>query len=76
MVYPKELMRKKELLELGFPESYIDRAIAAPGQRFAFKVNPSKKNSPYIFDTPKFEKWRKEDEEQQIKARKMRKHVM
>ena len=76
MVYPKELMRKKDLIKMGIPEAYIDRAITDPNQSFAFKINPMKKNSPYIFDTKKFEKWREEDEKQQMKAKKMRMQVM
>lgn len=76
MNYPKALMRKKEMISLGFPETYLDRAAASPGQSFAFKLDPSKKNSPYIFNTLGFEEWRKKDEELQAKARKMRTQVM
>lgn len=76
MEYPKELMRKKELVGMGIPESYIDRAIAAPGQSFAVKINPLKKNSPYILNTKGFEEWRKKDAELQMNARKLSMSVM
>lgn len=68
MEYPKPLMRKKELIKMGLPPQYLNRAIAAPGQTFAFKLDPTKKTSPYIFDTQKFEKWRAKDTETQNKA--------
>ncbi len=58
MEYPKPFMQKKELMDMGLTLQYLNRAIAAPGQTFAFKLDPSKKTSPYIFDTQGLEKWR------------------
>lgn len=58
MKYPKEIMRKSDLVEMGFPEEFLDRAYRCRGQTFAQKIDPSKKNSPMIFDTGGFEKWR------------------
>ncbi len=72
MEYPKPFMRKKDLLDMGLPPQYLDRAIEAPGQTFAFKLDPSKKTSPYIFDTQGFEKWRVKDAAMQNKAMQRR----
>ena len=59
MQYPKKVMKLTELVkEMGFPEEYLQRAYRLPTQRFAGKMNPMKKNSPIIFDTEEFEKWR------------------
>ena len=37
MEYPKPFMQKKELMDMGLTLQYLNRAIAAPGQTFAFK---------------------------------------
>lgn len=58
MDYPKEIMRKTELMEMGFPEELLLRASREKGQTFAFKLNPLARNSPLLFDTVGFEKWR------------------
>lgn len=58
MEYPNKMMRKKELLEMGFPEELLDRAYREKGQTFAYKISPTKKNSPIMFDTAGFERWR------------------
>lgn len=59
MEYPKKIMRKTELMAIfGFPEEFLDRAYRQRGQTFAQKLNPTKRNSPIIFDTVGFEKWR------------------
>ena len=68
MEYPKPFMQKKELMDMGLSLRYLNRAIAAPGQTFAFKLDPSKKTSPYIFDTQGLEKWRVRDTMMQNKA--------
>lgn len=61
MEYPKPIMRKTELMAIfGFPEELLDRAYRQKGQDFAQKINPTKRGSPIIFDTAKFEKWRME----------------
>lgn len=69
MEYPKPFMGKKELMKMGLKLQYLNRAIATPGQTFAFKQDPSKKTSPYIFDTQGFEKWRVKDTVMQGKTR-------
>ena len=48
MKYAKKVMRKSELCEMGFPEEFLDSAY-----RESYK-----KNSPIIFDTEEFDKWR------------------
>ena len=68
MEYPKPFMGKKELIQMGLTREYLNRAIATPGQTFAFKQNPTKKTSPYIFDTQGFEKWREKDAVMQNRA--------
>lgn len=68
MEYPKHFMKKKELMDMGLTLQYLNRAIAVPGQTYAFKLDPSKKTSPYIFDTQGFEKWRIRDATMQNKA--------
>ena len=67
--YEKDIMRKCELIEKhGFPRELLDRAYRAPGQRFAQKTNPAKRNSPIVYDTEEFEKWRQKDIEMQSRA--------
>ena len=58
MEYPKKNMRRTELLKMGFPEELLDRAYREKGQTFAYKISPTKKNSPIMFDTVEFERWR------------------
>lgn len=58
MEYPKKNMRRTELLKMGFPEELLDRAYREKGQTFAYKISPTKKNSPIMFDTAGFERWR------------------
>lgn len=58
MEYPKKIMRIKELRKMGFTEKFLLNAYRIPGQRFAMKENFLKQNSPIIFDTDEFEKWR------------------
>lgn len=59
MKYPKPVMRLTELKEeMGFPEEMLMNAYRAKGQTFAQKMNPLKSNSPIVFDTEEFEKWR------------------
>lgn len=68
MEYPKAIMRRKELVEMGFPYELLDRAYRAPGQKFAQKINPYKKTSAVIYDTAEFEKWRSKEQEKENKA--------
>jgi len=72
MEYPKPFMGKKELIKMGLPPQYLNRAIAVQGQTFAFKLDPSKKTSPYIFDTQGFEAWRIKDTAMQNKVNQRR----
>lgn len=61
MQYEKAIMRLTELKKKGFPEEFLLRAYRIRGQRFAQKQNPFKRNSPIIFDTEEFEKWRQRE---------------
>lgn len=61
MEYPKEIMSMKELMKMGFPESTLRKAhteALITKQTWAFKQNVSARNSPILFYTPGFEKWR------------------
>lgn len=58
MKYPKPIMRMKELTKMGFPEKFLLEAYRTMGQTFAQKIDPLATNSPIIFDTEEFEKWR------------------
>ena len=58
MEYPKAIMRKTELMAMGFPEMLLQIAYLTKGQTFAQKIDPTQKNSPIIFDTAGFEIWR------------------
>ena len=66
--YPKQIMRMSELMDLGFPEEYLLYAYRHPSQRFAGKMNPTKRNSPIIFDTEAFEAWRIKQIEMESKS--------
>lgn len=58
MEYPKQVMKQSELLKMGFPEAFLQMAYLTKGQTFAQKIDPTVRNSPIIFDTSGFEKWR------------------
>ncbi|MCI9439318.1 MAG: hypothetical protein HFH85_19660 [Lachnospiraceae bacterium] len=58
MEYPKPVMRLQELQKMGLPKEFLFSAYRSKGQTFAQKINPLKPNSPIIFDTEEFEKWR------------------
>lgn len=58
MTYPKPIMRMTELEKMGFPREYLLRAYRTKNQNFARKINGTKPNSPIIFDTEEFDKWR------------------
>lgn len=72
MKYPKNVMNRKELIQMGFSESYLMRALSTPDQTFAWRQNPANRTSPILFDTAGFEEWRVKDCQMQEKARKMR----
>ena len=65
--YPKPIMKTSELVEMGFPEKMLLNAYRVKGQTFAQKSDPTKRNSPIIFFTKQFEKWR--EEQQRIENR-------
>lgn len=58
MNYPKKVMKMTELEKLGFSRAHLEYAYRRKGQTFAFKMNPTKRNSPILFDTEEYEKWR------------------
>lgn len=68
MDYPKAVMRVKELEKMGFPHEYLMRSYYSINQNFAWKMNPIIKNSPILFDTAGFEKWRLKDVQMQTSA--------
>ncbi|MCB6414522.1 hypothetical protein LI221_05485 [Faecalimonas umbilicata] len=76
MKYPKEIMRKSDLIKMGFPEELLDRAYRCRGQAFAQKIDPSKKNSPLIFDTAGFERWRLDQIKAEQQSMRMREGVI
>lgn len=58
MEYAKPVMKMSELKAMGFPDEFLMYAYRFKDQRFAWKMNPTKKNSPICFDTTEFDKWR------------------
>lgn len=52
--FPKNQMRIRELMELGYRKRELMEAYMAHGQVFARKEDPARKNSPIIFDTDGF----------------------
>lgn len=63
MVYPKPIMRLKQLKEMGIPESVLLRIYRTRGQKVAKKISPGKRNSPLIFDTAELDKALREERE-------------
>ena len=51
MIYPKPIMRIKELKAMGLPEETLMRIYRTRGQKAAWKISPGKSNSPIVFDT-------------------------
>lgn len=76
MKYAHPVMSKKELIGMGFTRAYLDRAIAVPGQTFAWRLNPANKSSPVLFDTEAFERWRLREIAVAERARRQRQGVM
>lgn len=59
MLYPEKIMRASALEEyLGMSRGTLARLVHFPGQKFAFKLYPEKRNSPVLIDTEAYEKWR------------------
>ena len=61
MTYPKQVMRQAELEAMGFSKTYLMRVFRLNNRAIAWKMNPAKRNSPIIFDTEEFEKFRKNE---------------
>ena len=72
MKYSKKVMNRKELMSMGFSETYLMRAFSTPNQTFAWRDNPANRTSPIMFDTDGFEEWRIRDCNMQERARTMR----
>lgn len=58
MKYPKSIMKISELKRMGFPEQFLLNAYFSENQKFAWKMDVSKRNSPILFDTELFEIYR------------------
>lgn len=57
MEFERPIMRKSALMQMGFSEQILDTAYRDRNQRFAWKINPTKQNSPIEFDTKGFGAW-------------------
>lgn len=68
MKYPKAMMKIKELMDMGIPESMLMNAYREKGQNFAQKIDPKRSNSPIVFDTAEFDKWRMKMQRAENKA--------
>lgn len=55
--FPKPVMKMAELTDMGIPKEYLLKAYRDRNQTFATKIDPTKRNSPIIFDTDGFKKW-------------------
>ena len=60
MTYPKQVMTTKELLEMGFPLTYLKEVSNRHGQKVAWKKSPAK-NSGFLWDCEQLEKIRQAD---------------
>ena len=67
--YPKAVMSRSELEEMGIPRGILERAYADPKQDFAQKVNPMLKHSKIMFVTEGFEAWRQKQQQLERRAR-------
>lgn len=58
MDYPKPIMKKTELVKMGFAAGYLMRIYREVGAPVAWKMNPGSKhgNSPILFNTQELEK--------------------
>ena len=70
ITYPKAIMSRTELEELGIPRTLLERAYADPKQTFAQKLNPLKKHSKIIFMTDGFEEWRQKQADIERRGRR------
>ena len=58
MEYPQKIMKLTQLVKEGFPKEFLMDAFRDPEQDFAWKINPLAPNSPILFDTEAFERYR------------------
>lgn len=56
--YPKKIMKITELMDIGFPKVYLMNAYQDRNQKFAWKMDVTKKNSHILFDTDGLEEYR------------------
>ncbi len=68
--YPKRIMRLSELEKLGYTKEYLMKQYRIRGQKFAKKQDPTRRNSPIIFDTELFE--RQQQRQQELENRQIR----
>lgn len=62
-----------EMMELtGYSRDRLINLYYKPGQRYARKMNPTKRNSPIEFNLPLFKKAEEKDIEMQARARERR----
>lgn len=76
VTYPKPVMRKAELVKLGYPEEWLMDAYNDKTQDFAWKIDPTKSNSPIIYDTDGLEKYRQKTIDLQSQMRRRGRMVM
>lgn len=57
----KKIYRLKELRAMGYPTEYCRNLVHIPGQKFAWKQDPRKKNSPILIDLDEFLKFREKE---------------
>jgi hypothetical protein len=58
MEYPKQVMKIRELEKMGIPTRFLMDAYRSKDQRFAWKQDMTKRNSPILFDTAGLEEYR------------------
>lgn len=58
--YPKKLMTKSELMEIGIPEAVIERAIHHKYRNEYAQKTGKGRTCKWIFDTGEFEEYRKQ----------------
>ncbi len=70
IIYPKAVMTRSELEELGIPRGILEAAYEDPKQDFAQKVNSALKSSKIMYITAGFEAWRQRRQEMERKGRR------
>ncbi|MBE5852876.1 MAG: hypothetical protein E7299_08045 [Lachnospiraceae bacterium] len=58
MEYPKPIMKITELEKLGYSREFLLNAFYDKNQTFAWKINPTAKNSLILFETAGLEEYR------------------